>query len=342
MATKKISYNSMLKEAQSAGSLDSAFSAAKSVVPTTKHWEQVKLEDIIEDPKGDFTTLFPYNIEIAKTIAESMHRSGYDQTQVIHLARIREEPETMEKGIRIDGRHRFEAAKMENLESIPAYIHTFDTRREALIYALELQVLRRNLEAHQKFEALQRLDELRNPGRKKDGEALGKSSIEVAAQIGESPRTVERMRNIINNGTEEVIAAVKAGEVSISQGDKITNEQKKQKKAAEKKDALEDTSGAPAGLPSFDHSDHVERPVPETGDDTVFVTLEEKNIQCESARKDGFSKGFELALMFALAEVKKGRTPEEIWRDERLTDLSPSVIYNFNLPEEDEEIINGF
>ncbi|MGI5057975.1 hypothetical protein [Treponema pectinovorum] len=163
---------------------------------------------------------------MAKSIAESMIAKGYDKTQVIHLFKIREEPETLEKPIPGDGANRVAAAKIADIEEIPAYIHTFDTRTETLIYAYELQILRRNLEPYQKLDAMAKLDQLKNPGKKADGQSTGKSSEEIAAVLGVSTRTAERMRNIINNADDETLEAVKSGTVSISKADKITTEKK--------------------------------------------------------------------------------------------------------------------
>ncbi|WP_187759582.1 helix-turn-helix transcriptional regulator, partial [Treponema pectinovorum] len=61
---------------------------------------------------------------------------------------------------------------------------------------------------------------------KADGQSTGKSSEEIAAVLGVSTRTAERMRNIINNADDETLEAVKSGTVSISKADKITTEKK--------------------------------------------------------------------------------------------------------------------
>ena len=232
MASKKISYND-LKKKNDNSQLAQAFTGGKTVVSQNTGFEKVKVEQIAEDPKGDFTEIFAFNEEMAKSIADSIIARGYDKTQVIHLFKIREEPETMEHPIRGDGAHRVAAAKIAGIEEIPAYIHTFDTRNEALIYAYELQLLRRNLEPYQKLDAMAKLDQLKNPGKKTDGESSGKSAEEIADVLGVSPRTAERMRNIINNADEETLEAVKSGEMSISKADKITNEKKKPKKNKE-------------------------------------------------------------------------------------------------------------
>ena len=58
--------------------------------------------------------------------------------------------------------------------------------------------------------------------------------------------------------------------------------------------------------------------------------------------EEGISIGFEKALIFVLSEVKKGRTPEEIYHDPRVSDLSGSVIKNFVLPDDAEDIVAKF
>ena len=44
----------------------------------------------------DFTEIFPFNEDMAKSIADSIIARGYDNTQVIHFFKIREEPEAHE------------------------------------------------------------------------------------------------------------------------------------------------------------------------------------------------------------------------------------------------------
>ena len=296
---------------------------------------------ITEDPKGDFVNLFPFNEDSARSIAESMANKGYDKTQVIHVAKILEEPETIDNPIRIDGAHRCWAAKEAGIEKIPVYIHTFETRVEALIYAYELQLNRRNLEAYEKLDAMKKLDQLKNPGRKKDddAESAGKSAEEMAKLMGVSTRQAERMRNIINNGDEDTFEAVKKGEKSISAADKEINQKKKKQKQdyfdeEDLSDTVEDNTGNPVGL-NFNHSDGIERPNNKLSiEKDSFLTVERRN-----AFLQGVSEGFYKALVFACSEISKGRSPEEVYKDERVSDLSPSVIEKFELPDDAEFIV---
>ena len=375
MASIKVSYKDLKKDDN--GQLATLF-GGKSIVSKNTGFETIEVEKITEDPKGDFVNLFPFNEDSARSIAESMLNKGYDKTQVIHVAKILEEPETIDNPIRIDGAHRCWAAKEAGIEKIPVYIHTFETRVEALIYAYELQLNRRNLEAHEKFKAFRKLDALKNPGRKKDddSETSGKSSVEIGKAIGESSRTVERMRRISKFGCEELtemvdtnqikiheaeqlisqivknidsetIENLKIGKISVAEVKELLEAKKAEEKAVATKqiksnddfiddlsESLNDNEGNPRGL-NFNHSDGIERPsyklTPEEDD--------ERTRERRSAYLQGFSDGFYKALVFACAEISKGRTPEDVYKDDRVSDLSPSVIEKFELPEDADDIV---
>ena len=349
MASKKISYNDLKKQNDS-NQLAQAFSAGKTVVSQNTGFEKVKVEDIAEDPKGDFTEIFPFNEEMAKSIADSIIARGYDKTQVIHLFKIREEPETMEHPIRGDGAHRVAAAKIAGIAEIPAYIHTFDTRTEALIYAYELQILRRNLEPYQKLDAMAKLDKLKNPGKKSDGETTGKSSEEIADVLGVSPRTAERMRNIINNADDETLEAVKSGEMSISKADKLTNEkkQKKSKKVEDENldddisDALEDNEGNPQSVTvrSRDMSEHFTPPQEDEFDKRL---IERYKDGFAAGIKKGFSEGSYQIYDKIISMLHEGKTVEEIENDDLFSDFTFSEIApKLEIKTDDEELLKEF
>ena len=354
MASKKISYNDLKKQSDNS-QLAQAFSGGKTVVSQNTGFEKVKVEEIAEDPKGDFTEIFAFNEEMAKSIADSIIARGYDKTQVIHLFKIREEPETMEHPIRGDGAHRVAAAKIAGIEEIPAYIHTFDTRNEALIYAYELQLLRRNLEPYQKLDAMAKLDQLKNPGKKTDGESSGKSAEGIADFLGVSTRTAERMRNIINNADEETLEAVKSGEMSISKADKITNEKKNPKKNKEIDDAnavsddfddisdsLSDNEGNPQSVTvrSRDMSEHFTPPQEDEFDKRL---IERYKDGFAAGIKKGFSEGSYQIYDKIISMLHEGKTVEEIENDDLFSDFTFSEIApKFEITTDDEELLKEF
>lgn len=349
MASKKISYNDLKKQNDN-NQLAQAFSAGKTVVSKNTGFEKVKVEDIAEDPKGDFTEMFPFNEDMAKSIADSIIARGYDNTQIIHLFKIREEPETMDKPIRGDGAHRVAAAKIAGIEEIPAYIHTFDTRTEALIYAYELQILRRNLEPYQKLDAMAKLDQLKNPGKKTEGESAGKSSEEIADVLGVSTRTAERMRNIINNADEETLEAVKSGEMSISKADKLTNEkkQKKSKKSEEAEfdddisDALEDNEGNPHSIVihSRDMSEHFTPPQEDEFDKRLIERYKEGFV---CGLKKGFSEGSYQVYDKIISMLHEGKSVAEIENADLFSDFTFSEIApKLEIATDDEELLKNY
>ena len=186
-----------------------------------------------------------------------------------------------------------------------------------------------------------KLDQLKNPGKKSDGESTGKSSEEIADVLGVSTRTAERMRNIINNADDETLEAVKSGEISISKADKITNEKKKpktRKKTSSSDDiseALGDNSGTPSGL-NFNHSDGIERPSNKlSGEEDSARTSERR-----SAYESGFVDGFKQAAAYIFFQVKKDKFIEEIEKEfdgakKTFAKLSSFVPKEIEIPEEE-------
>lgn len=311
------------------------------------HFEEVSLEEIKFDPKNEFQNLFPLDEENIKNIAEDIKKKGFVKSQCVTLISIEDEGEDYFVG---DGHNRVEAAKRAGIEKIPVYRQVFATRKEAKIAMLDLQLKRRNLTDALKMKTVALYQELL--GKSSRGE--GKLSAKIAEAAGIGERTVQKMQAVLNSGDDELIDDVLSEKKS---GNKAYNElkgkSKKQKRAKFDddddfsdsdddglSDALEDTSGEPHGLNITDHSDGIERPYKAPfEEDETDRWINEKNIQVEEARKEGFADGFRKALYFALGETLKGRTPKEIYNDEKLKDLGKDVIPSFVLPDGDEDAV---
>lgn len=319
MASVKISYKDLQKN-QDSSQLNAVF---KPVTHNISINNEMELDKIRDDPKGDFVNLFPFDVDAAEIIANAIKEKGYDKSQFIHVARILEEADTVDNPIRIDGAHRTYAARKAGLEKIPVYFHTFETRNEALIYAYELQLHRRNLEPHQKILALQKLDDLKHPGRKKGdtGENNGKSAEELAQLVQTSTRTAERMRNIINNGTQQQIDDVYNGNKSIHKVDKEINEAKKAKRNEEEIDAsTEVTNDCLEDIVIDDDTDvFIDEGV--TDDDSdIFIAedvvsdVEKKSIVTSNfdQMSDQWKIGFAAAIDLVEEEISKGKAISEI------------------------------
>lgn len=204
---------------------------------------KVPVNEITTDPT--FQSLLPINQTDLEEITKNMKEHGFEKTKAVCVWK--------EKGILIDGYTRLTAAKAAGLLEIYKYEKSFETEEDALQYAVEQQLNRRNLNDAGKIILIEKLDNLKKagrPGNEETPEEKGKSAEKLAKAIGTSTRSVERTRSVLKNGDEELISKVKSGEVSIN---KAAEEIKKKKKEQEKshsypvpeEDAIQTTSSFP-------------------------------------------------------------------------------------------------
>lgn len=314
----------------------------------------------------DFAELFSTDSTLIDEIAKSMGEEGYNPNRPLDMAIILSEEDTKDSPILIEGHQRLLAAKQAGIDEVPVYIHTFDTRNDALKAAIEYNCKRRQLSDGEKAKAIRILDNLKKPGPEEEGdEDFGKSAEDIAQTLGMGTRNVEKARNVMTNGDEETKTALLNDEISINAADKKTNEKKKKSKKPHDdednsstddgfSDALEDNSGNPSAVFISDFSDGIERPA---------MSFAERELSDKEtfARKEGYEKGysereeeikaleqkvyntasnsFVLGLRFALSEIARGRTPSEVLHDERVADTSGVLIVKFKLPEDADGIL---
>lgn len=301
----------------------------------------VPVESLSFDP--EFQGLFDFDEERAAQLAEKMEREGFDPAQPIVLAKILEEPDTVKKPIVADGHHRASAAEKARLQKIPAYVHTFETRKQALAYALELQILHRSLTDGQKAKAVARLDQLK-PKRKilGEGEAPERSAAETARKIGMSARNVSKVRNVLANADEETKEALLNDKISINQADKITNEKKKASKPAPSKKET----------PAEDQEQETDwdemGPPPRVVGALSAQECEEAAAAQDAAKFcDGFRKGFGAAVDAVFDKVvemaRAGKSAKAVEADEIFSDLSfDALAGKLGVPAEDSEIAKKY
>lgn len=292
----------------------------------------------------EFKSLFTIDDDVLERISNSIKEDKFDMSQPVHIWKFEDQDKT--HLYLIDGHTRLAAAKEAGLETIPCYEHHFETFEEAYKYALKLQVNRRNLSSQDLFKNISKLygsDFVQKTENKTET---------IAGLLGVSNSTVERALRVENSDNEELKAAVESGELTINQATKKIAQQKKQERESAKEkpsseeetdeisDGLSDNSGVPAGL-NFSHSDGYERPViPPAGiedDNPSDALIKARREGFLDGEKEGFAEGFSKALMFVLYAVSKGKTPEEIYKDERISDLSPSELSGFVLEKEAED-----
>ena len=317
--------------------------------------KKISIAEIEKHPV--FESIYTIDPDLKDRIAEDMINHGFDPSQPVHIWAYMEEDGTSHKYL-IDGYTRLSAAEQAGITVIPYYEHKFESQDEAYMYALHLQVDRRNLTEQEllyNIEKLMGTDYVQSyKGRKADA---------IAEKLGISSRKVQQAMSVINDATEEQKEEIASGESTIN---KIytENHPSPEKKKAKKpeatvisdeeddddggsfddfddlSDSLSDPSGTPSPLGNFEHSDGYECPTYSPDDeDETDIWIKEKNLQVDESRKEGYSSGFYDALIFGLGEVKRGRTPDEVFADERVADLSPEIICKFVLPPEDEDAI---
>lgn len=195
--------------------------------------QRISLDKITVHPT--FQSLLPINEKELANIVSDMEENGFDKSKPVCVWR--------EEDVLIDGYTRFTAAREAGLTEIYKYEMSFETEQQALEYAMKQQLNRRNLNDAGKLLLIEKLDNLRNPGRKSsdsddEDEPRGKSAQALAETLGIGTRTVERARHVLANADEETLEEVRSGKTSINQAAKKIKQQKdEEKKAAAPVDA---------------------------------------------------------------------------------------------------------
>lgn len=279
----------------------------------------------------DLENIFTKNEKVVSDIKDSMEKEGFRKEEPIVIAQL---PDGTVLGV-ADGNTRLYVAKLIGLEEVYVTYRTFESLEEAQKYARNRQFHRRNLSQAEIFQYASNL----NGVEEKTGE--GRASERLAKDLGVSASTIEHARTVDKKASDELKEKIRNNELTLNKAYQSVRQPKPKNKKNEDNDisdALEDNSGNPAPIGTWDHSDGIERP-------STKLSPEEDSERTKERRKayeDGFSEGFWKALVFALSEIKKGKTPEEVYKDERVSDLSPQIITKFELPEDAEDIIGKF
>ena len=308
-----------------------------------------------------FQNLFSIDDDLVAEIAENIKINGYDKSQPIHIWK--------EQNIPIDGHTRLAVAKTAGMFEIPVYEHSFPDERSALLYAYSLQLNRRNLSDADLVNAVQKYIELGGKTKK------GRLREILSAKTGTSPATIARVMAVAKN--TEASNAVKTGKSSVNEeykklmGKKHPESKKEKQPSSSETDTITTTENVPTNdadeiapnefddisesissledTPSalnFSHTDGKERPAikPDDVPDFEQKIVKARQESYQEGHDDGYREGAgefgEKLFYYALAEVSKGRTPEEVYHD--IADFSGSEIIKFQLSEENETIIDKF
>ncbi len=168
----------------------------------------------------EYAQLFPLIAgEDYEALLEDIDANGQRTPIVLHEGKI------------LDGRNRYRACKDLLIE--PQTVEY--TGDDALSYVLSLNLYRRQLTVAQRALIAAELSSLRGSSAitvdmdKAAGQELeaAKMAIEEAAKIlGISPRSVSSACKVVRDGTQELLNAVKAGEVSVSAAEQVAKLEK--------------------------------------------------------------------------------------------------------------------
>jgi len=191
----------------------------------------VLISDIVIDP--EISKVFKVNEKLVDEICRKIESFGYDDSQPVVLLKG-----TM---IILDGHQRRLAALKAGLKEIPAVDREFESREDAVMYTFERQALRRNLTG---AEILTAAEVMLHSRKKHDG--TGRAAEQLAKRLNLGVATIYQAQAVLKSGDEEVIQAVRDGEMSVKKG--FTRVTEKSKPKQEPKIVNEDYSGLTGSL----------------------------------------------------------------------------------------------
>jgi len=169
-----------------------------------------------------FCKLFPIKSTVLSDIIEDMATNGFDFSRPIVAWNM-----TV-----VDGHTRLAASKKLMFNLIPVILKEFKDETEALEYAINSQVNRRNLTDAELIKCMSALDQRKAKGGNKylkaSREALGKTAQKTADLLGISRAKVERIRTVCDHASDDIKAAVSEGKMSINKAYNKTMETWKQ------------------------------------------------------------------------------------------------------------------
>lgn len=281
---------------------------------------------------------FSINEKTFNDIKESIEKEGFRKEEPIVIAQLKDGTVL---GV-ADGHTRLKAAKELGLDEVYVTYRTFETLEEAQQYTKDRQFKRRNLSQAEIYGYAAELENVEE----KTGE--GRATERLAKEIGVSASTLQHARTVAKKASDEVKEKIKNNEMTVNQGYQTVRQKKETKNddsdleddfdidgdISDLSDSLSDNSGSPQGL-NFNHSDGIERPSYKVHpEDDTDRWIKEKNIQVESAKKEGLEeglkKGSDLAYEiydYILNEIENGKSADDLRNDAKFEDFSVMKIY---------------
>lgn len=179
----------------------------------------------------DYKAVFKQEEDKVQRIAEDMKVNGFDKSQPIIID---------ENYAILDGNSRFMACQIAGITKVPVIIKKFESRKDALLYELGLQMNRRNIADDSVL-----IDTYHTVAAMKDEEGNKLfTDVEIAEKLGVSPRQISKAKEVDLKANDELKDALKNGEISLN---KAYNSMKEEMKAKEEPEVKsEEVTSAPA------------------------------------------------------------------------------------------------
>ena len=162
----------------------------------------------------DYKAVFKQEEDKVQRIAEDMMANGFDKSQPIIID---------ENYAILDGNSRFMACQIAGITKVPVIIKKFESRKDALLYELDLQMNRRNIADDSVL-----IDTYHTVAAMKDDEGNKLfTDVEIAEKLRVSPRQISKAKEVDLKATDEIKAALRAGEISLHKAYTTMKEEKK-------------------------------------------------------------------------------------------------------------------
>ena len=172
-----------------------------------------------------------------------MKANGFDKSQPIIID---------EDYAILDGNSRFMACQIAGITKVPVIIKKFESRKDALLYELGLQMNRRNIADDSVL-----IDTYHTLAAMKDEEGNKLfTDVEIAEKLGVSPRQISKAKEVDLKANDELKDALKNGVISLN---KAYNSMKEEMKAKEEPEVKsEEVTSAQAEVESETTEEHAE------------------------------------------------------------------------------------
>ncbi len=165
----------------------------------------------------DYKAVFKQEEDKVQRIAEDMKANGFDKPQPIIID---------ENYAILDGNSRYMACLIAGITKVPVIIKKFESRKDALLYELGLQMNRRNIADDSIL-----IDTYHTLAAMKDSEGNKLfTDVEIAEKLGVSPRQISKAKEVDLKANDELKDALKSGEITLN---KAYNSMKEELKAKE-------------------------------------------------------------------------------------------------------------